>query len=357
MAGDTRRLTYLISTLEVGGAQRGMARLIDDLLAEYEVTVIALRGMDHAIVPELPDEIDIIDLAVNDPWQVTRLTRLYRHLGTTDVLVCSMYHAGIVGNLFGRVARVPTIVTWRHLAKYNSPFRERLYSFAISSSDRILADSRTVAERLEENHGLSSERICTVPIAGIDTVHFSPQSGSASDTTVVGVLGRLVDQKNHDAVLDLADKLRNEPIRFEIAGQGPRERILRRRVEEDGLDNVQFEGFVDDVPDFLNGLDVYIQPSINEGLCMTAVEAMACGLPVVAYAVGGLTETVIDGETGFLVEPGNEDELVERLQTLVEDPDLRHQFGAAGRERVVDNYSQDVLVSTFRDALDSALEK
>lgn len=355
MVEGTPRITYLISTLEVGGAQRGMERLLGPLCEDYAVTVVALRGLDGAIVPDLPKAVEVVDLDVRHPWHGVRLRRLHRELRNTDVLVCSMFHASIVGNAFGSVAPVPTILTWRHLEAYERPFRERLYGWSIRQSDRVLADSEAVTEILERRYGSLADRIHTVPIAGVDTERYVPQSRSGDGTTIVGILGRLVQQKNHDAVLAVADCLRDEPIRFEIAGKGPREQELRRRVEQLDLKNIRFKGFVDDVPTFLNGLDIYVQPSHNEGLCITAVEAMACGLPVVAYAVGGLTETVVAGETGYLVEPGDEGRLAERIRSLLVDPELRSRLGTAGRERVIEQYSRDVLVSRFREALESAL--
>jgi len=345
------RLTYLVSSLEMGGAQRGMTRLLPGLIDEFDVTVVALRGEDGAVLPELPTGLSIVDLDICRVWHLGRLERLRRLLAETDVLVCSLYHATVVGGVLGWVESVPTVVTWQHNERFQNPLRRELIGLVSRASDRVVADSETVATMLDRTFDFPEGTVATVPIAGIDTRRFTPADGRTDPEdgeTVAGILGRLVEQKNHDAVLAAAAALRDEPIRFEVAGDGPRAEELHRLARRERLDNAEFHGFVDDAPAFLRGLDIYVQPSHHEGLCITAVEAMACGLPVVGTAVGGLTETVVDGETGWLVEPGDVDAFTDRIRELHRDPERRRRMGTRARERVLERYSQDVLQERFR---------
>jgi len=357
MTDAVPRLTYLISSLEMGGAERGMARFADALVEEYDVTVVALRGGDKTVVQDLPGAARVVDLGIENPSDVGALGRLWREIGDTDVLVCSLYHAAVLGTVLGRLRRVPTIVTWQHNEAFQNPLRRALFGVAARASDRTLADSESVAAMVAETFSLPEGAVRTVPIAGVDTDGFAPEDDepgtSGDEETVVGILGTLTEQKNHDAVLATAARLREESIRFEVAGDGPRRESLEARAEDRDLD-ISFRGFVEDVPAFLNGLDVYVQPSHHEGLCITAIEAMACGLPVVATAVGGLTESVVDGETGYLVAPGDLDAFVDRIRTLHESPELRARMSRRGRERAVDHYSRAVLVREFRAALADA---
>lgn len=352
---DQTRLTYLISSLGTGGAERGMARLITEINDEYEVTVVALRGGDQDIVGELPGCVRVIDLDVQSVRDARGLQYLWSELVKTDILVCSLYHAALIGTITGRLAYVPTILCWRHNESFKNRLRQTLFHFAITLSDQVLADSEPVAQVLEQTYGHIG-KVSTVPIAGVDTDRFAPRNipgDTNRDDTVVGILGTLRAQKNHDAVLAVADCLHDEPIRFEIAGKGPREDELRNRVNELGLKNVQFRGFVDNPPAFLNSLDVYVQPSHHEGLCITAIEAMACGLPVVAAAVGGLKKSIVHGETGYLFSPGDHETFVNCIRDLHASPARREHMGVRARQRVINHYTRNVLVKEFNAALAS----
>jgi len=360
MQVERPRLTYLISSLQIGGAERGMARLLEGLVNDYDVTVVALRGGDRGIVGELPDTVRVLDLDIHSLWDVIELRHLCRELTNTDILVCSLYHAAVIGAVVGWATQVPAVVTWQHNERFENRRRRILYGLVARLSDQVLADSETVRTMIQRTYSLPDWKVRTVPIAGIDIERFAPRTDmNDADTTgddgvtKVGILGRLLEQKNHEAVLMAADRLRDEPIRFEIAGQGPRESVLRDRARERGLKDVRFRGFVDNAPAFLNELDIYVQPSHYEGLCMTVLEAMACGLPVVGTAVGGLTETVLDGDTGYLVDPGDQETFVDRIRELHLSPKLRVQFGRRARERVVERYSSEILIAEFRTALNT----
>jgi len=353
MANEDPQLTYFISSLDIGGAQRGMARLLPGLTDEYDVTVVTFRGGDRSIVPELPDAVTLVDLNIQKLRQVTALQELRPILAETDVLVCSLYHATVVGAIFGWLSGVSNILVWQHNSEFQNLIRRQFFAIACRLSAQVLADSEAVSVMLNRRFRLSEQAVSTVPIAGIDTERYVPAEKTKSVETTVGILGRLVEQKNHDAVLDAAAHLQHLPIQFEIAGKGPRETRLKRIARERELDNVQFRGFVEDVPTFLNGLDIYVQPSHHEGLCITAIEAMSCGLPVVGSDVDGMSDTIVDGETGFLVAPNRTDAFVDRIRHLHENPERQVEMGKRARQNVVENYSQEVLQQSFRDALQS----
>jgi glycosyltransferase involved in cell wall biosynthesis len=218
--------------------------------------------------------------------------------------------------------------------------------------DCILADSDAVSESVIDNHGVSKSKIQNVPIAGINTNVFSPRfDGSDSDKTLVATVGRLVEAKGYSELLEVA-KTVNGKYEFDIVGDGPE----RERFESKAPDNVQFKGRVDnkEIPSVLSSCDLYFQPSHNEGLCMTVIEAMACELPVVASAVGGITESVVPEETGFLCQPKDVECFSERIRQLGNDPELRTRMGRRGRERVKENYSAEALADAFRDTLAAA---
>jgi glycosyltransferase involved in cell wall biosynthesis len=152
-------------------------------------------------------------------------------------------------------------------------------------------------------------------------------------------------------MIELARRFTDTNVDFEIAGSGPLLEQCRQEVQDAEVDNITFRGFVDDLPAFLRNGDVYVQPSTSEGLCVTVPEAMACGLPVVGSAVGGIPESVVEGETGYLVDPHDVEGFESRIRELLEDAPQRDRFGRRGRDRVEERYSQRVLVGEFEQLL------
>jgi glycosyltransferase involved in cell wall biosynthesis len=148
---------------------------------------------------------------------------------------------------------------------------------------------------------------------------------------VVGFVGRIEPGKG---VLDLVRAMRGVDARLVIVGDGPERPSLEAELQLLGIDDrVQLAGERDDVRDLLADADIFVLSSVSEGLPVSVLEAMAAELPVVASRVGGVPELVADGENGFLVPPGNPDELAAAVGRLVEDRDLRRRLGAVGRVR------------------------
>jgi len=344
------RVTYLINTLGVGGAERGMARLLSGLAPDrFNVTVVALTTGGGGIADLLPDHVTVTALGIDSLCDIPNLWSLWLELSETDVLVTSLYHATQIGRVLGTIRRVPTILSWQHNECFKSPLRRHLFGLLSPLDTAVLADSQAAVAGAVDS-GVPGEKVHHVPIAGIDLDEYRPVSHGARDVVTVGTVGRLAPQKNMSTVLDVAASLRDEPIQFRIAGKGPQRNELEHRIRTESLDNVALEGFVESVPDFLGELDIYLQPSAYEGLCVTVVEAMAAGLPVVGSAVGGITETVVPGETGMLEDPSSTDAFAADVLELSDDHEMRAAYGAAARERVAPHYSRERLVEAFLEA-------
>jgi glycosyltransferase involved in cell wall biosynthesis len=161
----------------------------------------------------------------------------------------------------------------------------------------------------------------------------------ADDEVVAIVVGALERRKGHAVLLDAAARLGAERrLRYVFCGGGTLEEALRARAAAGGV-RVDFLGFRHDVARCLAGADLAVLPSLQEGLGVAALEAMAAALPVVASRVGGLGEAVVDGDSGRLVPVADATALAAALAALAGDPDLRRRMGATGRERVQTRYS------------------
>jgi glycosyltransferase involved in cell wall biosynthesis len=349
------RMVYIINSLGVGGAEVGMCRLLDGLNSEkYDITVVALDGRTNDLADQIPSWVRVIPL-YSGSLNLGNLIDFVRAVRESDVLVGSLFHSVIVVKLIGLLKYSGAIATWRHVWPFKTNRRKWIFKRSTRLTDAILADSEAVAEKLKYELRIDDSMVYTVPIAGLNPTGYTSAIHSESSTVTVGTVGRLTEQKNHETILSVAKELQGEGITFEIAGEGELYEKLERIIEEQSITNVALRGFVDDVPQFLADLDLYFQPSSHEGLCITVLEAMAAGLPVVGSDVGGIGRNVSHGETGFLYDPDDVAGFVSAIRTLASDPELRREFGERGQERVSEHYTQNALVSAFEETIDTIL--
>jgi glycosyltransferase involved in cell wall biosynthesis len=182
-----------------------------------------------------------------------------------------------------------------------------------------------------------------VPL-GIDLERF--RNGRATlDGRIVGNVARLAEQKGQRDLIAAAPHVleRHPDVRFIVVGEGELRDELERLAQPLG-DRFAFLGARDDVPDLLASFDVFAFPSRFEGLCLAVIEAQAAGVPVVATPVGGIRETVVDGETGWLVPPRDVDALAERINWCLDHADEAHGVAAEAKRRVVERFSVDRMV-------------
>jgi glycosyltransferase involved in cell wall biosynthesis len=209
--------------------------------------------------------------------------------------------------------------------------------------DGVVAISRVIMKLLTEA-GVERDRIRLIH-SGIDPERFVHCAAAVTEreaVAVVGIVAALEERKGHRYLFEAAAALkrRGHKIKYLVAGEGPARRQLEERVKALNLaDEVRFCGFVSDAPDFLSQIDIFILPSLYEGLGVAVLEAMAAGKPVIASRVGGLPELVADGETGLLVAPKNVEGLAEAIARLADDESLARAMGKKGAALARANFS------------------
>jgi glycosyltransferase involved in cell wall biosynthesis len=218
--------------------------------------------------------------------------------------------------------------------------------------DRLVCVSEEVAA-LSRLQGVASPRLRTI-LNGIDLDRFGfIGPGPAGPAVTVARLSPEKDVANLVRAAAMAPGLR-----IEVAGGGPcREELDRLAVELGVADRITFLGELRDVPAVLRRASMFVLPSRSEGIPLTVLEAMACGLPVVATRVGGLPEVVDDGVTGMLVPPADPAALAAAMRAIRDDPRYGDQLGLAGRRRVEEYFSVRRMVAQYeqlyREELDS----
>ena len=206
--------------------------------------------------------------------------------------------------------------------------------------------------------GFPEERIWVIR-NGVSVKKFQPspnrmkireRMGYDDDEVLIAAVGRLVPVKNHKMLIQgfshVARKLPN--VRLLVVGDGPLRGELQRLCSDVEVQSkVEFLGVRMDVPEILQGTDIFALTSISEGMSNTVLEAMSTALPVVATNVGGNSELVEGGVTGILVESKNASALAKALEGLVRDPERRKEMGRRGREKVKEKFNLETMVSEY----------
>jgi glycosyltransferase involved in cell wall biosynthesis len=345
------RLLFVVTLAEIGGAQTYVRQLLPAALTEYDVTVAAhgegpLRETAAELgVPFVPLEHVRRNLSpVHDPLALLELIRLYRRL-KPDVVHLNSSKAGLLGRVAAVVARVPVCVFTAHGWAFNATGGRTAAVYRIA--DRLAASLATcivcVCEA-DRRAGLAAKTCredATVVIPNAIDVGTAParEPHRAAPIVIAGV-GRLAQQKDFATLVAAVARLPRGSAALRIYGDGPLRPALEQQIAALGLaEEVELAGEVPDVRRYLEAADVFALTSRWEGLPLSALEAMAASLPVVASRVDGLPEAVVDGETGYLTEPGDVDAVASALGSLADDEQLRRRLGDAGRARVEQHFS------------------
>jgi glycosyltransferase involved in cell wall biosynthesis len=246
------------------------------------------------------------------------------------------------------VPRPKCVVTRRmDYPETNNWYTRCLYNRKVEG---VVAISQKIFELLVQA-GVEPEKIRLIH-DGIDPRPFESAANTHdmnSECVVVGMAAVLEERKGHRFLLEAARRLKTQGcrIQYRLAGDGSLRQSLEKTVTRLGLkDDVQFCGFVSDIPTFLSQVDIFVLPSLFEGLGVSVLEAMAAGKAVIASRVGGLAEIVLDGVTGFLVMPGNAEVLAATIAKLADDRSLSRVMGQRGRARLKEHFTLAQMAST-----------
>jgi glycosyltransferase involved in cell wall biosynthesis len=336
-------LLIVITLAEIGGAQTYVAGLLPALSRSFEVTVAAW-GPGPLIDACRANGVSFVPLRfVRRPLNpVYDLLGFFELLGLMRRLRPKIVHAnsskaGVLARLAAAAARVPirifTVHGWAF--KAHEGFAARLYLTA----DRLMRPLTTMTICVSENErsaGLAM-RTCssartTVFKNAVELQEARPDL--ATEPPLVLSVGRLKAPKDFWTLVRALASLPSGRCRLRIAGDGPERAALSEEIHRLQLDGaVELLGNRDDIGELLREAQLFVLSSRSEGLPMSVLEAMASGVPVVASSVGGIPELVIDEETGLLVEPGDPQALAKAIAQMLDDRELRHRFGMAGRER------------------------
>lgn len=353
------KIAHVIYRFDYGGLENGLVNLINGLApAEFEHAVIALTESTE-FRRRLPETVAVHEL--HKPpgkgiWYLFRLSKLLRQ-GGFDILHTRNLPC-LESQLAGMLAGIPVRIHGEHgwdvhdLRGTNRRYRalRRLFRPLVR---RYVVVSGHLEDYLAREIGISARRIQRI-CNGVDTARFTPADRSPDRAEfVVGSVGRLEAVKDFPTLVRafaILSRRVGPRARLLIVGDGSQRDVLRRYILTEGItDGVVLTGARSDIPEVLKQIDVFVLTSLAEGISNTILEAMASGLPVIATAVGGNSELVVDGQTGFLVAPGDATAIADRLENYCANPALAARHGHAGRLRAVERFSIAAMINAYAD--------
>jgi glycosyltransferase involved in cell wall biosynthesis len=265
---------------------------------------------------------------------VGELVRILRRLRPDVAHVMDVWPQAVVA---ARIARVPRVLVTHHTPEL--PRRDNLAGRAWQRLGWLARPE--VIYTSETDRARDGRRPSHVVALGIDLDRFDGATPAlpAGERPLVGNVARLAPQKDHRTLVAAARLVPEAD--FVVAGDGPQRAVLEQLAAGT---RVRFLGARDDVPELLASFAVFAFPSLFEGLCLAVIEAQAAGVPVVATPVGGIRETVVDGETGLLVPTGDPPALAAAIRRLLEDRVAAEAMAAEAKRRVRERFSIERMV-------------
>jgi glycosyltransferase involved in cell wall biosynthesis len=369
----TRTVCYFTDSVGFGGAEQALLTLMAGLDRDRWRPVLVYHvEPDLAPLVEGARDIDVPLIPVSPlPPGSEGARRVPQFFRTLRRLRPSVFHAHLAWPLAAKfalatalLARVPAVVA---TAQLFPPFG---FTRATYAQHRLLA--RGIGRYIAVSHGVRRRLSGTLgwPQGKIDVIHngidVEAYDGPADDTLhaalspdnvpIVLTATRLHEQKGLRYLLEAVPDVPN--ARFVVAGDGPERRALAAQADALGVhDRVVFLGHRDDVPRLLASCDVFVLPSLWEGLPLVLLEAMAARKPVVASLIAGVDEVLVPGETGLLVPPADPAALGAAIEMVTTDLELARQMARAGRARVEEEFSAATMVRRVTRVYDELLDR
>ncbi len=373
----------------VGGAQENTLLTVIglDAMPEYEVTLLSGidKGREGELLSQARETTQLIVLpemgrSINPFSDVVAFWKLYKVIraGRYHIVHTHSSKAGVLGRLAAWLAGTPLIVhtlhslvfhdyqpwianrTWRIVKKicakvtdYYISVSEVIVEKAIAAGIAKPEKFRTIYSGMELDWFLSAK---------FDTEKVKKEFGIPSDVPVVGKIARLFPLKGHDQLMDAAPEIvkRIPNVRFFLIGDGILLEHLQERARESGiLENFVFAGLIDRerIPEMISAMDVVVHTSLREGLARVLPQSLAMGKPCVSFDIDGAREVVINDRTGYLVEAFDSAGLANGVARLLEDEQLRKQFGENGRRHVDPNFRAEKMVADISEVYQMLLNQ
>ncbi|MCP9447043.1 MAG: glycosyltransferase [Nitrospira sp.] len=364
------RIAQVITGLVVGGGGQvvwTIARKIDRARFEMDIFCVIEGGELVSDIEKMGFRVNVLEktydyrrLLSYDVFKILKLAE-YLEKGKYDIVHTHLYQADVIGRIAGIVAGVPNMVKSLHnMGQWKKKRHLIVDRLLLSKTAYVICCSDYQKEVAIRQEHLKEGKAITI-YNGVDIERFTPKRnrfafarslGLDPTCKIVGTVGRMIEMKGQVHFLrSIQHVLAEHPdVQFVLVGDGPIRKELEGEVKNKPFrDQVFFLGERRDVPEILGIMDVFVFPSLSEGMAIAVVEAMASRLPVVASHIRPLSDIVIHEKTGLLVEPRSPHAIAWAVNRLLQDDHLRSMMGEAGRERVAQYFTDDKMVRRIEE--------
>lgn len=357
------RIVHVLHRLAAGGTELALQRVIAGLDPQHFENIICTVA---PLARDFGSDFNCISLERNGRKTgslVADFARLFLRLNPD--IVHSRNWGAIEAVVAAKLARVPRVIHSEHGRDIHTmngdPWRRRLFRrFAYGLADEVFVVSRELREHYSAQVGIAPARMGLIP-NGVDTKRFCPdadarirmrsQLGISPAAFIAGTVGRLDPVKDHKTLLHAAELLGSSETESHIVivGGGPEHETLKTRIAASPAlrGRVHLAGESAQPEQWLNAFDVFVLPSLSEGMSNTLLEAMAAALPCVVTDVGANPDLVDDGESGYLIAPRDAQAIADRIFQLAIDRELRSRMGQRGRLKVTQEFSMARMLENY----------
>ena len=372
-------VAHVIHHLGTGGMENGLVNLINHMPStRYRHAIVCLQGFTDFRQRIRRDDVEIYDVNQRDGHDLGAYGRLYKILRALnpDILHTRNLSA-LESQVVGAFARIPGRVHGEHGRDiYDLHGKSRKYKLLRMAIQPLIGHYITVSRDLAgwlQNAVRVPGRKVTQIYNGVDCVKFHPRSGArapigppgfvSDDAIIIGSVGRLAQVKDFPTLIQAFHHLREgwlegrSRLRLVIVGDGAMRPECERLIAELHLgDQVWLAGDRSEIPALMRAMDLFVLPSLGEGISNTILEAMASGLPVIATAVGGNPELVSPGKTGALIPSADPEKMAQALLGYVSNPARMAKEGHAARAEVEARFSMEAMVGAYLGVYDQVLK-
>ncbi len=366
------KVLHILHSLQVGGLENGVVNLINNLDAQMFTHSICCTDSIGPMAERIKQPVSIFALEKGERRDYLISLKIARLINRVkpDIIHTRNWSAidGIIG---ARLAGKRIVIHGEHGREAGDPdgrnIKRKIIRKALSPwVSQFITVSNELRDWLIHDVGITPAKVTQI-INGVDADYIKPagnkeqlksELGLSPDTFVIGSVGRLDPVKDHETLLrafKIACQRNNgKKLALIVVGTGPLREDLKLIAGKLGVSNgVKFTGERNDMIQLYNCMDVYVLPSIAEGISNTILEAMASGLPVIASNVGGNLELVDQGRTGFFFSSGNFKELADFICRYADNDSLAREHGFNGRQRAVDKFSIQQMTDKYRALYES----
>ncbi len=344
------RIVHILFSFSTGGMEKGIAMLVNATHQQIEHIILCIKetGESERLLPKGSRVISLHKSDGNSILFLFRLARMLKELKPD--IVHTRNWVGLDGVIAARMAGIKNIIHGEHgwgVADPDGRNTKRVFIRRVLSwmTKEYICVSRQMVPWLENDIGISRRRITQI-YNGVDYIHYTPVKRNVSNNgIVIGAVGRLDPIKDHPTLFKAFEELKRSipDATLMVVGDGPE----REKLEKLAGDRIVFLGNRSDVPELMQTFDLFVLPSINEGISNTILEAMATGLPVLASRTGGNPELVEDGINGHLFDVGDWKHLAELMITYCIDRKKRSEHGKESRQIIVRDFSIDKMAKQY----------